>query len=144
MGRSVRDSTEQEYCMNGSFYLNSYSSRFETLRVALHISSVQLNSQTANRTRVTWYDGASSYLSCSPDAVYVLRAESTLCSQEVQDHLALFNDLKKTTNTHTLRICAPLGNNNNTHKQSLMFSHLYVQIGPKYVLHHVVVDQPVS
>lgn len=34
------------------------------------------------------------YLSCSPDTVYMLRAESPLRSQEVQDHLALFNNLE--------------------------------------------------
>lgn len=37
----------------------------------------------------------------------MLRAESALCSQEVQDHLALFNDLE---NTHTLK-SAVLGEN---------------------------------
>lgn len=50
-----------------------------------------------------WWSGIklyslSFYLSCSPDAVYVLCAEPALCSQEIQDHLALFNDLQ---NTHT-------------------------------------------
>lgn len=40
-----------------------------------------------------------SHLGCSPDTVYVLCAKATLRSQEVQDHLALFNDLE---NKHVL------------------------------------------
>ena len=48
-----------------------------------------------------------SHLSCSPNTVHMLRAESALCSQEVQDHLALFNDLE---NTHTGK-SAVLGEN---------------------------------
>lgn len=38
------------------------------------------------------HPGASN-LSCSPDTVHVLRAESALGSQEVQDDLTLLNDL---------------------------------------------------
>lgn len=80
-----------------------------------------------------------SNLSCRPDTVHVLRAQSAFSSQEVQDDLTLFNDLgekkqagrsKKTNGIITQFI--------------LDSTYLDVQIRPKYVLDHIIVDQPIS
>lgn len=105
-----------------------------------------------------------SHLGCSPDTVYVLCAKAALRSQEVQDHLALFNDLE---NKHVLDserkhcvqfllVCC-VSNLQKTVQSTVkrsfkisflfklkMFLYLNVQIGSKDVLYYIVLDQPVS
>lgn len=65
------------------------------------------------------FKSLSSYLSCSPDTVHMLRAEPALCSQEIQDHLALLNDLEN-TQTHTLKI----NNSDSEQEPDIMYIHI--------------------
>lgn len=81
----------------------------------------------------------------------MLGAEPTLRSQEVQDHLTLFNNLNTQTENKLNGNYSKLKTEAQIHIMDSSFfaashhkSHLNVQIWSKDVLHHVVVDQPVS